>query len=657
MPSADSQTIPSPAAGFPNLKRLSRRLHVAAIVRTLPHASPSERRELAAMLLDLCASPPSLIQRLRARLSRWTVLRRISLFQPAPDPALALAQSWDRLPDDLRAVARSILATRLAELASTLAGSPDASERIAAGAIIADAPAPETLRLLPALIGDRRAGVAERAEAAMLSIARTAELSNDSRAALDEALASAARAFPEHRRRGVMDAAALLMETPGPHLAGFLEEKDQPAHLALRAAVRRSSGADGRARCIRLLNHPLVSAAALDRLLQPADDCEHAAGLREWHRLLVPTRLREIRRAARPWRALPEPARLASLDEGARRSTPRWMALLALKEPRRSRRLEALLVDLSPRVRWAAAALAADAAHKHDAAAGLTQDFAFDPSPDVARTAARALVGGSNAPGPVFWSRLARRETPDLAALATREQRDRDPWSWLDDPHGLTPPLGARRLLMQDREALVAGLRRVISSEEPPDRRLRGVALARRLAVCDELEEELIAMTGGEDARLVATAVRALGGVETDAARAALVEARAHSDGRVRASAIEAMGAWLESLEPIIEAVRDETARARANAVRAMLKREIEAGGEQLAAMLRDDRPGHRVSALWVAERVGGGDHAHIVADLARSDAEAPVRERAKRCARRLLARMRDDWAGGAREKGAALHA
>jgi len=636
------------------LDRLSPRLRLAAISATLPHASPAERRVLAAALLDQAAAPRSPLEPLRAFVGRWSIIGRLPLVQPAPDPALLLARCWVSLPEDFRAVARSLLAGRLGALAGTLSSSQLAADRVAAAAVIAGAPHAEPIRLLPALIADADPHVGEAAESTLLQLAQHVQLYETGRAALDGAVASAARDFPTHRRRGVMDAAWALIESAGPRLAAFLAEEDQPAHLALRAAVRRASGPEARARCVRLLGHPLVGPAALDRLLQAAGPPENASSLREWHRLIEPRRARQIARASQPWRSLPDAKTTEQLDETARVALVQWMRTIPLKPARRTRRLELFLADSSHRVRYAAACAVAHDVQREATAADLASDFAFDLYPAVALTAARSLVGAGRAPSNRFWSRLARVREPEVALLARREHRDRDAWAFLDEADPLAHAVAARRLLARDESAAVDGLRGVLTSDAS-HRSLRAIALARRLGVVDRLEPELLMLASSEDERLAATAVRALGVSASDGVAAALATAARHADGRVRASAIEALCASGAGQDQVIEAVRDEVARVRANAVRAMLKREIEEGCDQLASMLRDDRPVHRVSALWVAERLGGAAHAHTVAELARADSEASVRERAKRCARRLLAKMREQWAGEARE--AAIHA
>jgi hypothetical protein len=110
----------------------------------------------------------------------------------------------------------------------------------------------------------------------------------------------------------------------------------------------------------------------------------------------------------------------------------------------------------------------------------------------------------------------------------------------------------------------------------------------------------------------------------------------------VRANALEAI-ARRDADAPVVRTwVRNDTPRARGNAVRARLMLAGDpAGAESLESMLSDDRRGHRLSGLWVAERAGLTSVSERVAEIARRESEPRVRARAKRCARRLLAEMR----------------
>jgi HEAT repeat protein len=118
-----------------------------------------------------------------------------------------------------------------------------------------------------------------------------------------------------------------------------------------------------------------------------------------------------------------------------------------------------------------------------------------------------------------------------------------------------------------------------------------------------------------------------------------LRDALRHTDGRVRANAVEAMATicrrgdgrldparatpWLERL------AEQEENRLRGNAVLALLRMRRASGGEHLRAMLRDTRPLHRVSAIWAARTSRMQGAAGELLDLQGGDELPEIRTRA----------------------------
>jgi hypothetical protein len=140
----------------------------------------------------------------------------------------------------------------------------------------------------------------------------------------------------------------------------------------------------------------------------------------------------------------------------------------------------------------------------------------------------------------------------------------------------------------------------------------------------------------------------------------------------VRANAAEAVLGRVSRLgEPtavdtaILELKSDPHHRARASVLRALLggPEPLDVGAmPELVSMLGDPRPLHRLAGLWAVERLALapapgagspvvqrlGDFSTLVAQAARSEPEEAVRERAVRCAARMLARVRLMWRDGA---------
>jgi hypothetical protein len=292
-------------------------------------------------------------------------------------------------------------------------------------------------------------------------------------------------------------------------------------------------------------------------------------------------------------------------------------------------------------------------------------DFCFDADEPLARS---AVLRAAPRLEEKALGALTRSPHASIRRLASETLEVANVW----DPALATSRLAARRLLERDRPSFLNTLRGRVATGAKGDR-VRAIMLARALGTGHELELELLAVVASPaDDWLVATAVAALGEVETGSAAEAVRRCVAHESGRVRANAAEAVlarAAQSHQAAPldgrIMELKTDSHHRARSSALRGLLwgPDPLDATAvPQLAAMLSDGRPLHRLAGLWAVERLtlapapGSsspvvehlGDFATLVAQVARSEAEHPVRERAARCAARILARIRLMWREGA---------
>jgi HEAT repeat protein len=105
------------------------------------------------------------------------------------------------------------------------------------------------------------------------------------------------------------------------------------------------------------------------------------------------------------------------------------------------------------------------------------------------------------------------------------------------------------------------------------------------------------------------------------------------ADPRVRSNTIEALEAragravGAPFVQVLAQRAREsESSRERANAVKALHTMRVAAATTQLLAMLRDDRPEHRVSALWALRQIGWWQLLNEVGRLAKEDANLRVR-------------------------------
>jgi len=514
------------------------------------------------------------------------------------------------------------------------------------------------------------------------------------------AVAEGAAGFADHRRRGVVLAAALLLDgrtgrgrdRGGVALRAWLDDGGHPSHDGVRAALRWSKVPLMRLRALEWIGRDGLAGASADRLSKSQGAFEHELVLAASHLGLRPARRGRLARIAiatkrvpgeaggRPRTvlvrdaALPPAGVLAGLSLEARRGLPRFAGMLKPD-------LGAVRMGLEPLVGDA------DAITRHAAARAMppggVADFCFDRDARVAGTA--ALLSGLDGVGARTPRGAGREAERERVVRALGRSEHASVRGWADAAAALLPGaataagrLDARRAMGVDRPGFVAALRGRMTGAAGPGR-LATVMLTRAFGLGQELEGELVELlaradAGDEDAaRIAATAVAALGDVTTPAASAAVRGSLRHADGRVRANAVEAAarqgrrtgseaGAIVAMPAALIELKRDAHHRVRANAVRAALAGGIEGrgsdggrGAADLASMLGDARPMHRLAGAWLAGRVMPGSgrerlgerwpelHARV-AEAARFDADGRVRARAAACSARLDAEMRGAW-------------
>lgn len=638
------------------LRRTPRSWRVGALAESLRVCGPGEAPRIAADLIELAVP----VRAAGGWFARWLRKGEAPIGEEA---GLGVLRAWRALTSELRRDAIACLDFALPSLVGALGHSGVTSDRAAAMAVACDWIGPVSIELAGRLLFDKDEEVGAGAEEALLAATKQmGSLTPDAIDAIDSALAAAGQRYADHRRRGVMFGVLRGAQAPGPNLGRWLLENDHPGHLALRAALRQSTDSASRGRSVRWLTLPALAPAALERLQRPASEAELEASLALGHLLLRPERAARLLRAARPMDLVPSGAVVRKLSDRARRELPRWITL-ALPPAARPVRLVEFLSDPDPVARHGAVRML-DAIERLPGAsavavAGLT-DFAFDRDERVARRSSIALCA---APAPVrrlagdAWVKLRRSPHTAVRRLAIAPSLETESLDAVIHGPGEVARIGAalRLRMAKERPAVVGALRRGIGAGGGADR-VRTISIVRRLGLAPDCELELLGAAAGACPLSAAAAVSALGAAGTVASREAVARCMDHTDQRVRANAIEEVARRAPDHGRIIEAVRDPAARARANAVRARLLADTGREADALlAAMLTDERPDHRVSALWAAERSGRHGVAERVAQMARSAEDPRERAWAVRCARRLLGEMRLAWsspAADAHERG-----
>jgi hypothetical protein len=583
----------------------------------------------------------------------WTVPAR----HEVESAAAALVRCWPRIPAPARAGVLWAAEGPLRKGAGAGLGSAEARERAAAALLVSEGGWIELAPALGLLLRDGDEEVRGSAEAGLVRLGEgSAGGGGEGGPALRAVLAEAVASWPEHRMNGVFDAAlgalapaVVAFGGRGDPLASWLLEGTSESHMGLRGVVRKGGGVVGRVRAWEWLGRNIAATASLERIGKPATLEEHEGVLRRAHLLGNPVRARRVgmikaKDAGSLW---PADGGVERLSPEARAGTARLVGGSALGAGEKRRTLEPLLADRAPGARLAAVRALPD---------GEVQDFCFDAEEGIARHALLRVE-------PVAEAGLVRQLARSAHASVRRVCGDllsrAETWKAGDAVSRLL----ARRALKSDRGAFLGELRgRVLAGGR--EERIGAIMMARALGVQGEIELELLGVAAEEETWVAATAVAALGDVRTDSASQAVRRCLEHPAGRVRANAVDVAARWARDagvFERLIELKGDPHHRVRGSTVRALaggLEPLQPDAGTELAAMLRDARPLHRLAGLWATERLvlapepGSGapmagrlgEFATLIGELARDEPEEPVRERAVRCSARMLARVRMMW-------------
>jgi HEAT repeat protein len=130
------------------------------------------------------------------------------------------------------------------------------------------------------------------------------------------------------------------------------------------------------------------------------------------------------------------------------------------------------------------------------------------------------------------------------------------------------------------------------------------------------------------NARVRSKAVALIGESPAVAPDAILEKVLNDADPRVRANAIEVLESRrsAEYVPLLAQRARSSHSRERANAIKAMHRLRVSTASTQLLSMLRDDRPDHRISALWALRQIGWWQLLNEVGKLAKQDTNLRVR-------------------------------
>lgn len=306
-----------------------------------------------------------------------------------------------------------------------------------------------------------------------------------------------------------------------------------------------------------------------------------------------------------------------------------WLAVSGMHDVMQDERIKLLLEharsDATCRLRLLRIALS----RKRGASIQLIRSFLADSDERLMRIAAREIVRRR----PVdFENMLLQLMT--TAPESVRRVISRSIghvgfdhfWHRFDRMDRDTRRQAGRAMLKLLPDALQRLARRL--GTDPIEQRVKAMQIAQELNLAEPLQNVLVPLCSHPNPRVRSKAVSVLGDAANLTPDVILDKIVNDSDPRVRANAIEVLESRnSEEYVPLLMSrARSTHNRERANAIKAMHSMKVSTASHALLHMLRDERPDHRISALWALRQIGWWQMLNEVGKLAKQDSNLRVR-------------------------------
>ena len=266
---------------------------------------------------------------------------------------------------------------------------------------------------------------------------------------------------------------------------------------------------------------------------------------------------------------------------------------------------------------------------KRGASVRLIKSFLSDPDERIMRMAAREIVRRKPHEYENMLLKLMTTASPSVRRVIGRTigQAGFDQyWERFDRLDKATRKAAGRAMLKLLPDAVQRLQRRATGGG--PEQRVKAMQIAQELGLSEQLRPALVQLCADANPRVRSKAVAAIAGVPSVPSDV-LVERLLHdSDPRVRANAIEVleMRGEPQFMPVLAERALASSSRERANAIKAMHRMKVSTASSQLLNMLRDERPEHRISALWALRQIGWWQLLNEVGRLAKDDTNVRVK-------------------------------
>jgi hypothetical protein len=314
-----------------------------------------------------------------------------------------------------------------------------------------------------------------------------------------------------------------------------------------------------------------------------------------------------------------------------------WIAVSGIHDVEQDERLAVLLdhankaagaapeASLSGRLRLLRIAMQ----RKRGSSVRLIRTMLSDPDERIVRMAAREIVRRKPADFENMLLKLmagAPASVRGVVGRAIGQAGFEQFWLRFDKLDKATRQQAGKAMLKLLPDAQQRLQRRAVSG--PPEQRVKAMQIAQELGISESLQQVLSQLCTDPSARVRSKATSVLGQIP-GASTGPLIDRLVNdADPRVRANAIEILESRPDQkvVEILAERALAANGRERANAIKALCRMKVSTASKQLLSMLRDERPEHRISALWVLRQIGWWQLVNEVGQLAKADQNIRVR-------------------------------
>jgi HEAT repeat protein len=266
---------------------------------------------------------------------------------------------------------------------------------------------------------------------------------------------------------------------------------------------------------------------------------------------------------------------------------------------------------------------------KRGASVQLLRHYLNDPDERIMRIAAREIVRRRPNDFENMLLRLMTSAPESVRRVISRaigQEGFESFWQRFDRMDRDTRKQAGKAMLKLLPDAPQRLSRRLTSG--PVEQRVKAMQIVHELGLSDSMRQTILPLCSHPNGRVRSKAISVLGEVRAVGPDALLEKVLNDTDPRVRANAIEVLETRqaTEFVPLLAQRARSSHHRERANAIKAMHSMRVGTASTQLIAMLRDERPEHRISALWALRQIGWWALLHEVGRLAKQDGNLRVR-------------------------------